>query len=106
LLVQVRVANVPLRAMALVPMASLRRLEVGQPVLLAVEGCPPSRFGMLVGTVSSVGLSPVTLAALRQLFDDPRLAGDLADRLPAAALVNVDLAESRDGRPLWTLPGE
>jgi multidrug resistance efflux pump len=83
-------ANSALVAQVFVPTSVATSLRPGIHVMLAVEGIPAARFGLLKGTVSSVGQFPIDPSMAVGVVGSAYLARELTRGKPAVT-VTVEL---------------
>ncbi len=77
-------------------------LAAGQPVDVAVNGFPASRYGSIRGEVTSVGTVPISSTRLKQLTGDVDLATALAQRGPIYEVVVTFLPGSGPSGVAWS----
>ena len=98
-----------LRAILLVSSASVKRVSVGDEVLISPEESPPTRFGFIKGTVTGVGTAPATQAETLKAYGTIEAVQSFTNSfsqqpgvdLPYLVLVKVQ--QDRQGQPVWTL---
>lgn len=83
-----------LLAIALVPVASLGDLSIGQPALISPATQPASQYGYARGVVSSIASIPMSQARIDQLTGD--LSGFAALQAPDTPVVEVHVALTPD----------
>lgn len=98
-----------LRAIVLVSSANVKRISVGDAVLLSPEESPSTRFGFIKGTVSGIGTAPATQAEMLKAYGTPETVQSFTNSfgqqpgVDLPYLVLVKIQQNRQGQPIWTL---
>ncbi|WP_326809057.1 MULTISPECIES: HlyD family efflux transporter periplasmic adaptor subunit [unclassified Streptomyces] len=103
---RVRSADDPLVAMLYIPADKGATVPVGATVDLTVGSVPADRYGMLRGTVQSVGQSPQTRQQISGFLGDKDLAQQFTRRgRPLAVLVRLKRAPATKSGYAWSRDG-
>lgn len=98
-----------LRAILLVSSANVKRINVGDSVLISPEESPPTRFGFIKGTVTGVGTAPATQAETLKAFGSTETVQSFTNSfsqqpgIDLPFLILVKIQQDRQGQPVWTL---
>ena len=98
-----------LRAILLVSSSNVKRISVGDEVLISPEESPSTRFGFIKGTVTGVGTAPATQAETLKAYGTPEAVQSFTNSFSQQPgvdlpyLVLVKIQQDRQGRPVWTL---
>jgi len=98
-----------LRAILLVSSSNVKRISVGDEVLISPEESPSTRFGFIKGTVTGVGTAPATQAETLKAYGTAEAVQSFANSFSQQPgvdlpyLVLVKIQQDRQGRPVWTL---
>lgn len=98
-----------LRAILLVSSLNVKRISVGNEVLISPEESPSTRFGFIKGTVTGVGTAPATQAETLKAYGTPEVVQSFTNSFSQQPgvdlpyLVLVKIQQDRQGRPVWTL---
>ena len=98
-----------LRAIVLVSSANVKRINVGDSVLISPEESPPTRFGFIKGTVTGVGTAPATQAEALKAFGSTETVQSFTNSFSQQPgvdlpyLILVKIQQDRQGQPVWTL---
>ena len=98
-----------LRAILLVSSSNVKRISVGDEVLISPEESPSTRFGFIKGTVTGVGTAPATQAETLRAYGTPEAVQSFTNSFSQQPgvdlpyLVLVKIQQDRQGRPVWTL---
>lgn len=90
--------NDPLTAMVYLPSGSAGVVRVGNEVDLSVDSAPASKFGVLRGTVQSIGQFPETEQQIANFLGDDQLAKRFSDgEQPIGVLVRLTPGHTASG---------
>lgn len=98
-------ADEDLRVYAFVPIDGTQPIKAGMPVQISVTTVPAEEYGLLRGTVSRVGTSPVTRAGVFALLNNEEITDIVVSGVPVVQ-IEVALTED-DATPTgyaWTTP--
>lgn len=98
-----------LRAIVLVSSNNIKRIAVGDSVLISPAESPATRFGYIKGTVSGVGNAPATQAEMLRAFGTTETAQTFTNSFSQQSGVDlpyfvlVEIEQDSKGLPVWTL---
>jgi hypothetical protein len=95
----------PLQAVFFLPVAEGQRLRVGMPAQITVATVRREEYGVLYGTVSSVGEFPMTVDAMYRVLGSEELVESLSvDGAPIQIRVDLTLAPESPSGLKWSSP--
>lgn len=98
-------SNDPLMAMLYLPAASGASVTAGQSVDLTVQSVPAQQYGVLHGTVKTVGRTAETRQRIAAFLGDGQLAQEFSrDGQPVAVLVSLDRSAHTPSGYDWSSP--
>ncbi len=98
-----------MRGIILVSSNNVKRVKVGDAVLISPEESPATRFGYIKGTVSGVGNAPATQAELLKAFGTTETTQSFTNSFSQQSGVNlpyivlVEIQKDSQELPVWTL---